>query len=75
MSKDALHYLTRVIGLCQTPHDMWTDEDRRILREAREFIQQQQEETNLESKCEEKGSSPVGPSGQGENSETTDGEV
>jgi len=38
---DATSYLTLVIGLCQTPRELWTSEDHRILREAREYIQKQ----------------------------------
>lgn len=61
MYKSALQYLTHVIGLCQTPEDLWLDEDRKILREAGEFIQKQ--ETDFESKCEEKNQGTFEPSG------------
>lgn len=41
MSDDttAFDHLIRVIGLCQTPRDSWSDEDSRLFREARAFVQ------------------------------------
>lgn len=54
MDEVGLRHLIRVIGLCQTPRDMWSDEDNAALRRAREYVQQNREDPS-ESKREEAG--------------------
>ena len=49
---EGLKHLIRVIGLCQTPRDSWSEEDNRALREARDYIQERRKEYS-ESKSEE----------------------
>jgi hypothetical protein len=37
--EDALHHLVRVIGICQIPHEKWTDEEITAFTNARRFAQ------------------------------------
>jgi hypothetical protein len=45
-------YLTQLIGLCQTPHDAWSVQDRAVLREARDYVRQQLKSKIKENECE-----------------------
>jgi hypothetical protein len=73
---DSMDHLVNVVGLCSVPKDSWTAEDHRVLREAREFIQNHhQKEKKFESEDETRGASTPGKSGEGESCSDFDGEV
>ena len=59
MNQVGLKHLIRVIGLCQTPRDLWSEEDNRALKEAREYVQQQRSDSS-ESKRAQAGPGAVG---------------
>lgn len=44
MDDEGLEHLIRVVGLCQTPRDSWSEEDNRALREARKYVQSNRKE-------------------------------
>lgn len=54
MDDSGLEHLIRVLALCQTPRDLWLDEDHCALREARKYAQDRKKGES-ESKSEEDG--------------------
>jgi len=59
MDEKGLKHLIRVLGLCQTPRDSWSEDDNRALREAREYVQTKRKDIS-EGKHKETGSGDVG---------------
>jgi hypothetical protein len=50
----AINYLKQAVGLCQIPKEQWSDADCRLLLEIRQFIKQQEGETESCDKMKEK---------------------
>lgn len=76
MHDEATVYLTRILGLCQTPRDQWTPEDQKVFREAQSFVQQRlQKEEKLESKRSGPGSETPGGADGSERSRSSEREV
>jgi len=52
-------HLIRVLGLCQLPSDLWSEDDHMALREAREYVQGRMGD-GREGKSEKEGAGVVG---------------
>lgn len=72
MDEIGLRHLIRVIGLCQTPRDLWSDEDSTALRKAQKYVQQNREDPS-ESKREETSTGVVGQGSRDEDYSSTEG--
>ena len=46
--KEALELLAKVIGLARTPQDNWSDDDNRVMREARDLVLKHRKEETTE---------------------------
>jgi len=36
--REAVQHLTQLMGLVQTPHEQWSQQDRQVVQEARKFL-------------------------------------
>lgn len=71
----AVHHLKKAVCLCTVPRDMWNDQDSAILKEAREFIKQFEEENASEGEGPKENCGVVGGSVEVQNGATTEGRV